>query len=124
MPDHFGARVSEPLLEPPDGERVAIDDRMSPLQRLDQAGDVLGADLGIHQGLANVLSDDLEPLRHFGATSWPQALLKWILSDPRCHIAIPATSKRDRMRENAAAGDPPWFGPEERRYVERLAAAV
>jgi diketogulonate reductase-like aldo/keto reductase len=27
-------------------------------------------------------------------------------------------------RENAAAGSPPWFGPEERRYVERLADAL
>jgi aryl-alcohol dehydrogenase-like predicted oxidoreductase len=64
---------------------------------------------------------DLEPLRPFGVTTWPQALLKWILSDSRCHIAIPATSSPDRMRENAAAGDPPWFGPEERDLVSRLA---
>jgi hypothetical protein len=27
------------------------------------------------------------------------------------------------MRENAAAGDPPWFGPEQRALVERLAGA-
>jgi hypothetical protein len=25
------------------------------------------------------------------------------------------------MRENAAAGNPPWFGPEERAYIEKLA---
>jgi hypothetical protein len=25
------------------------------------------------------------------------------------------------MTENAAAGDPPWFGPDERALVERLA---
>ncbi len=64
---------------------------------------------------------DLEPLRPFGVTTWAQALLKWILSDPRCHIAIPATSRPGRMTENAAAGDPPWFGPDERRLVARLA---
>jgi len=64
---------------------------------------------------------DLEPLAPFGVRTWPQALLKWILSDPRCHVAIPATSKPDRMTENAAAGGPPWFGRDERDLVARLA---
>jgi aryl-alcohol dehydrogenase-like predicted oxidoreductase len=64
----------------------------------------------------------LAPLRPFGVETWPQALLKWILSDPRCHVAIPATSKPARMTENAGAGDPPWFGREERDLVARLAA--
>ena len=63
----------------------------------------------------------LEPLHAFGVRTWPQALLKWVLSDRRCHVAIPATSKPDRMRANAAAGAPPWFGPAERALVERLA---
>jgi len=63
----------------------------------------------------------LKPLRPFGVTTWTQALLKWILSDPRCHVAIPATSNRRHMNENAAAGDPPWFGPDERAYVAQLA---
>lgn len=62
----------------------------------------------------------LAPLAPFGVTTWSQALLKWSLSDPRCHVAIPATSKPERMRQNALAGDPPWFGPEERAYVARL----
>ena len=66
---------------------------------------------------------DLKPLEPFGVTTWTQALLKWILSEPRCHVAIPATSRPERMRENAAAGVPPWFGPEERVLVARLAAA-
>jgi aryl-alcohol dehydrogenase-like predicted oxidoreductase len=65
----------------------------------------------------------LAPLREFGVTSWAQALLKWILSDRRCHCALPATSRPGRMRENAAAGDPPWFGPDQRALVERLARA-
>jgi aryl-alcohol dehydrogenase-like predicted oxidoreductase len=59
----------------------------------------------------------LDPLRPFGVSSWPQALLKWILSDRRCHVAIPATSIAGHMAENARAGSPPWFGEEERRYV-------
>lgn len=63
----------------------------------------------------------LEPLRPFGITSWPQALLKWILSDLRCHVAIPATASPDHLLANAAAGDPPWLGPDERRYIAGLA---
>jgi aryl-alcohol dehydrogenase-like predicted oxidoreductase len=63
----------------------------------------------------------LAPLRPFGVTTWAQALLKWILSDPRCHVVIPATSRPERMIENAAAGEPPWFGADERALVARLA---
>jgi aryl-alcohol dehydrogenase-like predicted oxidoreductase len=66
---------------------------------------------------------DLEPLRQFGVMTWAQALIKWVLSDARCHVTIPATSRPERMLENAAAGDPPWFGPAERRYVAGLAVS-
>ena len=62
----------------------------------------------------------LKPLAPFGVTTWAQALLKWTLSDPRCHTTIPATSKPHRVDENAAAGEPPWFGADERDYVSRL----
>jgi len=66
-------------------------------------------------------TDELAPLKPFGVTTWAQALLKWILSDPRCHVTIPATSRPERMAENAAAGEPPWFGAQERELVARLA---
>jgi aryl-alcohol dehydrogenase-like predicted oxidoreductase len=62
----------------------------------------------------------LEPLRPFGVTTWTQALLKWCLSDPRCHVVIPATSNPQHMAQNAMAGDPPWFGEDERVLVARL----
>ena len=62
----------------------------------------------------------LAPLEPFGVRTWAQALLKWGLSDPRCHIVIPATSKLGRTTENATAGDPPWFGAEERAFVTQI----
>ncbi len=49
-----------------------------------------------------------------------QALLKFVFSDERVSCATPATSGPDRARENARAGDPPFFGDEEREYVRRL----
>jgi len=65
-------------------------------------------------------ASELAPLRDFGVETWSQALLKWILSDPRIDLVIPATSRPERATENAAAGSPPWFGADERAYVERL----
>ncbi len=65
--------------------------------------------------------EELEPLHEFGVETWAQALLKFVLSDRRVSCAIPATSSPDRMRENARAGEPPWFGDEERGYVTDLA---
>ena len=63
----------------------------------------------------------LAPLREFGVETWPQALLKWVLSDERVDVAIPATRDPAHARVNAAAGSQPWFGPEERALVEKLA---
>lgn len=63
----------------------------------------------------------LEPLRPFGVETWAQALLKWVLSDDRVDVAIPATSRAERTAENARAGEPPWFGPDERALVAELA---
>jgi diketogulonate reductase-like aldo/keto reductase len=61
-------------------------------------------------------------LRELGVETWPQALLKWALSDERVDAVIPATSKPERTAENARAGEPPWFDAEQRGLVERLAA--
>jgi aryl-alcohol dehydrogenase-like predicted oxidoreductase len=65
---------------------------------------------------------ELEPLRPFGVESWAQALLKSALSDSRVDVVIPGTRDPAHATENSAAGSPPWFGAEERRLIERLAA--
>jgi aryl-alcohol dehydrogenase-like predicted oxidoreductase len=69
-------------------------------------------------------AEQLAPLAPFGVHTWAQALLKWILSDPRVSTVIPATRSEQHARDNAAAGDGPWFSAEEREYVSRLAGAL
>jgi diketogulonate reductase-like aldo/keto reductase len=64
---------------------------------------------------------DLQALEPLGVETWAQAFLKWSLSDPRVTAVIPATAKPEHARENARAGSPPWFGPEQRKLVETLA---
>jgi diketogulonate reductase-like aldo/keto reductase len=61
-------------------------------------------------------------LAELGVESWPQALLKWALSDERVDVVIPATRDPDHARANADAGSPPWFDAEQRRLVESLSA--
>jgi diketogulonate reductase-like aldo/keto reductase len=63
-----------------------------------------------------------DALRDLGVETWAQALLKWALSDRRVDLVIPATRRPGRARENAAAGEPPFFDDSQRRLVERLAA--
>ena len=61
-------------------------------------------------------------LEQLGVETWPQALLKWALGDPRVHVLIPATSRPEHARHNAVAGTGPAFDPDKRGLVERIAA--
>ena len=92
----------------------------------------LAAELGIAVIVMRPLGDksrlrnppsraELAPLRAYGVETWAQALLKWVLSDERVDVVIPATSRPERAAENARAGSPPWLGPEERDLVASLA---
>ena len=67
------------------------------------------------------LSPGADELAALGVDTWAQALLKWALGEPRVHVLIPATSKPDRARENASAGEGAPFDDEQRRLVERIA---
>jgi diketogulonate reductase-like aldo/keto reductase len=90
----------------------------------------LAAELGIRVIVMRPLAEgalvrrqvDPAALRELGVETWPQALLKWALSDERVDLVIPATRRPERTRENALAGEPPWLSPEQRALVEELAA--
>ena len=59
-------------------------------------------------------------LKAFGVRTWAQAILKWIASDPRVSCVLTATKTPSRPTENAQAGDPPWFDPDQRERVAAL----
>ncbi|HTG46134.1 MAG TPA: aldo/keto reductase [Actinomycetota bacterium] len=61
---------------------------------------------------------DLAPL---GVASWPEALLRWCVADPRISVAIPGSGDPEHVRANADAGDGRRFEPDELALVERLA---
>jgi len=63
-----------------------------------------------------------DQLGELGVETWAQAVLKWIASDSRVSTVLTATHRVERGAENAAGGEPPFFTPEQRALVERIAA--
>ena len=61
-----------------------------------------------------------EELEALGVETWAEAVLVWILSDPRVTCVIPATSSPAHARANARAGEHPGFDVAQRRRVEEL----
>ena len=59
----------------------------------------------------------LTPLEECGIQAWAQALLSWVVSDPRVSITIPATSRPERITENALSGSLGAMPQELRDYV-------
>jgi len=60
---------------------------------------------------------DLTPLAEFGIKTWAQALLAWVLADSRVSVTIPATSRPERIKENALPGSLGQLPQELRDYV-------
>jgi aryl-alcohol dehydrogenase-like predicted oxidoreductase len=107
---------------PYNAAETSVTQDLLPLAEELELGVIAMGPLGSGRLVRNAPSEkDLEPLREFGVETWAQALLKFVLSDRRVSCAIPATKSPGRMRENARAGEPPWFGDEEREYVAGLA---
>ena len=64
-----------------------------------------------------------EDLARLGVQTWPQAVLKWIASDPRVSTVLTATRRPGRPTENAQGGAAPMFDGDQRELVTRLCAA-
>jgi aryl-alcohol dehydrogenase-like predicted oxidoreductase len=62
---------------------------------------------------------DLAPLKELGIRTWAQALLAWVLGDSRVSATIPATSRPERIQENALAGSLGPLPQELRNYVRQ-----
>ncbi|HEV8572544.1 MAG TPA: aldo/keto reductase [Actinomycetota bacterium] len=131
---HYSAAAFDQLAEVMRSGRIAaVQIPYNPLQReVEERILPLAEDLGLGVVVMRPFAEGalmrraphpakLAPLEEFGVRTWSQALLKWILSDRRCHVAIPATSRPEHMAEDAAAGDPPWLETPERDLVARLA---
>jgi aryl-alcohol dehydrogenase-like predicted oxidoreductase len=131
---HYRASAFDELIGVMKTGRIdAIQIPYNPLQReVEQEVLPLAADLGLGVVVMRPFGEgalvrrspsaaDLEPLAAYGVRTWPQALLKFVLSDRRCHATIPATFVADHLDDNVAAGREPWFGDDERKYVATLA---
>ncbi len=64
---------------------------------------------------------DITPLRDYGINTWAQALLAWVISDPRVSSAIPTTSRPERIEENAQAAEAATLPQSFRDYIRREA---
>jgi diketogulonate reductase-like aldo/keto reductase len=91
----------------------------------------LAAELGLgvltHSPLRDgVLDHPPSPgrIEALGVQTWAQAVLKWIASDARVSCVLTATRTPGRPTENAQAGDPPWFDPDQRERLAREVAAL
>jgi len=83
---------------------------MTPISPIFGRGKLIGALRG----------KDLSFLEPHGVRTPGQALLKYVLSDPAVSAVIPATSRLERVAENAAAAEGGGLPPDALRRLERL----
>jgi aryl-alcohol dehydrogenase-like predicted oxidoreductase len=67
---------------------------------------------------------ELAFLEQHGLRTWSQALLNWVVSDPRVSVVIPATRKLPHIAENLAVGAAKRFDAETRDRVAKLAVRL
>ena len=127
---HYGSGALEEIEVAMRTGRVgAIQVPLNPSERAAEARVLpLAADLGIGVvamrpfGEGGLLRRPFPPeLRAAGLETWPEALLRWTLTDERVTVAIPATRSAEHATANAAVGSGPWLHPEIRDLVARLA---
>jgi len=63
---------------------------------------------------------DLSFLRRYGITTPGQALLKYLLANPKVSTLLPATSKLERVRENTTVADGPVLPQSELHRLEGM----
>ena len=91
---------------------------MMSIMKSGRIGVIIMEPLGIGRLVSGLrLQPDLSPLEAYGIKTWSQALLAWILADKRVSVLIPATSRPERIIENAAAGSPPPLPRELREHI-------
>ena len=96
----------------------ACEEALLPLAEELGIGVIIMEPLGVGRLVSELrLQPDLSPLETYGIKTWSQALLAWILADKRVSVLIPATSRPERIIENAAAGSPPPLPRELREHI-------
>ena len=62
-----------------------------------------------------------DSLAELGAASWPELIVRWILSDERVSTVLTATRSPEHLAETTAGGRGPWLTPDQREAVAELA---
>ena len=83
-----------------------VEEVILPLAEEMNIGVIVMRPVGAGQLFTNLIErPNLDPLQEFGIRTWGQALMAWLLADPRVTVLIPATRRPQRIIENAAAGE-------------------